>query len=48
MQAQNKAHPIGRLGKPEEIAGGVVFLASSAASFMTCDELVIDGGFSQV
>lgn len=47
-QAQNKAHPIGRLGKPEEIAGGVVFLASSAASFMTCDELVIDGGFSQV
>jgi len=26
----------------------VVFLASSAPSFMTCDELVIDGGFSQV
>jgi len=47
-QAQNKAHPIGRLGKPEDIAGGVVVLASSAASFMTCDELVIDGGFSQV
>ena len=41
-------HPIGRMGKPEEIAGGAVFLCSQAASFMTCDELVIDGGFSQV
>lgn len=41
-------HPIGRLGQPEEIAGGVVFLCSDAASFMTCDELVMDGGFSQV
>jgi NAD(P)-dependent dehydrogenase (short-subunit alcohol dehydrogenase family) len=41
-------HPIGRLGRPEEMAGGVVFLASDASSFMTCDELVMDGGFSQV
>ena len=41
-------HPIGRIGRPEEIANGVVFLCSDAASFMTCDELVIDGGFSQV
>jgi NAD(P)-dependent dehydrogenase (short-subunit alcohol dehydrogenase family) len=42
------AHPIGRLGRPEEMAGGVVFLASEASSFMTCDELVMDGGFTQV
>ncbi|MFD2137558.1 SDR family oxidoreductase [Novosphingobium resinovorum] len=48
IAAMNVAHPIGRLGKPEEMAGGVVFLASSASSFMTCDELVMDGGFSQV
>ncbi len=41
-------HPIGRMGRPEEIAGGVVFLCSDAASFMTCDELVIDGGFASV
>jgi NAD(P)-dependent dehydrogenase (short-subunit alcohol dehydrogenase family) len=40
--------PIGRLGRPDEISGGVVFLCSEAASFMTCDELVIDGGYSQV
>lgn len=44
----NAAHPIGRLGRADEMAGGVVFLASSASSFMTCDELVMDGGFSQV
>ncbi|WP_066552283.1 SDR family NAD(P)-dependent oxidoreductase [Croceicoccus bisphenolivorans] len=41
-------HPIGRMGRPDEMAGGVVFLASEASSFMTCDELVMDGGFSQV
>lgn len=41
-------HPIGRMGRPDEMGGGVVFLCSEAASFMTCDELVIDGGFSQV
>lgn len=39
-------HPIGRLGQPEEIAGGVVFLCSGAASFMTGSELVIDGGYT--
>jgi len=48
LAAVNATHPIGRLGRPEEMAGGVVFLASSASSFMTCDELVMDGGFSQV
>ena len=41
-------HPIGRLGKPSEMAGGVVFLCSDAASFMTCDELVMDGGYCMV
>ena len=44
----NATHPIGRLGQPEEMAGGVVFLASAASSFMTCDELVMDGGFTTV
>ena len=33
---------------PGEMAGGVVFLCSPASSFMTCDELVMDGGFSQI
>ncbi len=37
--------PMGRLGKPEEIAAGVAFLASDDASFVTGTELYIDGGY---
>jgi 3(or 17)beta-hydroxysteroid dehydrogenase len=39
-------HPIGRIGEPQEIAAGVVFLASDESSFMTGAELVIDGGYT--
>ena len=42
------AHPLGRLGRAEELGGGVVFLCSEAASFMTASELTIDGGFTAV
>lgn len=43
IEAQNLS---GRWGRPEEIASGIVYLASPAASFMTGSELVIDGGFT--
>jgi len=36
---------LGRWGKPEEIAGAVVFLASPAASYVTAHTLVVDGGY---
>jgi NAD(P)-dependent dehydrogenase (short-subunit alcohol dehydrogenase family) len=39
-------HPMGRLAEPEEIARGVLFLASDEASFITGSELVIDGGYT--
>jgi len=38
--------PMGRLARPDEIVGPVVFLASPAASFVTGHDLVIDGGFT--
>lgn len=38
-------HPIGRLGTPEEIAAGVVWLCSDAASFVTGHALPVDGGY---
>jgi NAD(P)-dependent dehydrogenase (short-subunit alcohol dehydrogenase family) len=39
---------IGRLGSPEEIAGGAAFLASNESSFMTGADLLIDGGYTAV
>jgi NAD(P)-dependent dehydrogenase (short-subunit alcohol dehydrogenase family) len=37
-------HPIGRFGKPEEIAEAVVWMCSDRASFVTGQSLVLDGG----
>jgi len=39
-------HPIGRLGEPEDIAYGVLYLASDESKFITGAELVIDGGWT--
>jgi len=38
--------PIGRMGRPEEIAAAAVYLASDAAAFVTGTSLIIDGGLS--
>ena len=38
--------PLGRRGAPEDVAYGVLFLASDESSFMTGSELVIDGGWT--
>jgi 3(or 17)beta-hydroxysteroid dehydrogenase len=39
-------HPIGRLGVADDVAKGIVFLASDDASFMTGSALVVDGGYT--
>ena len=44
IEAANTSVPLRRIGEPEEIAGAVVFLASSASNFMTGQTMVIDGG----
>ncbi|GGE27244.1 3-oxoacyl-ACP reductase [Pullulanibacillus camelliae] len=40
--------PFKRMGKPEELAGAVIYLLSDSASFATGTELIIDGGFTIV
>lgn len=41
-----KLHPIGRLGKPEEVAHAIVWLSSDEASFVTGHTLLVDGGYT--
>lgn len=41
-----KRYPLGRYGRPEDIAHGAIYLLSDASSWLTGHDLVIDGGFS--
>lgn len=43
----HEQHPVGRMGKPDDIAGMVLWLASDLASFVTGQNFVIDGGISR-
>ena len=45
-QARADVTPLGRVGQPEDIADGILYLLSDAASYVTSSELVIDGGMS--
>jgi NAD(P)-dependent dehydrogenase (short-subunit alcohol dehydrogenase family) len=46
LNAMLKEVPIGRLGRPEEIANAVLWLCSTSASFMVGHALVVDGGYT--
>ncbi|MFW5871278.1 MAG: glucose 1-dehydrogenase [Verrucomicrobiota bacterium] len=39
-------HPVGHVGEPDDIAYGILYLASDESKFMTGSELVIDGGYT--
>ncbi len=45
-EAITQQYPLGRLGKPNDVAYAVLFLSSDEASFITGTELVIDGGYT--
>ncbi len=44
--ALDQLHPLGHVGAPDDIAWGVVYLASDEARFVTGSSLVIDGGYT--
>ncbi|WP_119461093.1 SDR family oxidoreductase [Rhodospirillaceae bacterium SYSU D60014] len=46
LQRRTAAHPLGRLGQPEEIGAAAVYLASRDAAWITGQNLVIDGGLT--
>lgn len=46
VEQTSALHPLGRMGQPDDIAWGVVYLASDEAAFLTGSELIIDGGYT--
>mgnify|MGYP001093813196 CR=1 FL=1 len=46
IEAMNRHIPLGRLGRAEEIVGGVIYLAFDASSYVTGETLLIDGGLT--
>ncbi len=46
MTARVAAHPIGRIGRPEEIADAVIWLCSERSSFVTGSVIPVDGGYA--
>jgi NAD(P)-dependent dehydrogenase (short-subunit alcohol dehydrogenase family) len=44
MEERAKKYPLGRGGEPEDIANGILYLASDESSFVTGINLVSDGG----
>ncbi|MGE0801220.1 MAG: SDR family oxidoreductase [Lautropia sp.] len=48
MRRREAFVPLGRIGVPEDISDAVLFFASERSSYVTGQELLVDGGVSQV
>ena len=46
LEADVKKYPMGRYGKPEDVAWAIIYLLSDASSWVTGDNLILDGGVS--
>ena len=46
LEENMKKYPLGRFGKPEEVAWAMIYLLSDASSWVTGDNLILDGGVS--
>ena len=48
LEMLESRHPLGRLGRPEEVANAALYLASDEASYVTGTALTVDGGYTAV
>ena len=47
IQAIGASIPMGRMGEPDELAAGIVFLCSDDAAFITGQTVLVDGGYTK-